>query len=48
MEHWWNDIERKTKVLGGKPTPVLLSPLQIPNELIWDWTRTSILGGRRL
>jgi hypothetical protein len=36
MEHWWNDTDRKTKVLGGKPIPVPLCPLQVPHGLAWD------------
>jgi len=31
-----NDTDRKTKVLGGKPVPVPLCPLQIPCKLAWD------------
>jgi hypothetical protein len=43
----WN-WQGKTEELGEKPVPVTLSPPQIPHGLIWDRTRASAVGGRRL
>jgi hypothetical protein len=35
-EHWWNDTDGKTEVLGEKPGVVPLCQPQIPHELAWD------------
>ena len=35
--HWQGNID----ILGGKPVPVPLFPLQISNEMAWDRTRAS-------
>jgi hypothetical protein len=36
MEHWWNDIDGKTKELGEKPIIVPLCPPQVPHGLPWE------------
>jgi len=42
MKHWWNDTEGgKAEVLGEKPVPVALYPLQIPHGLAGDCTKAS-------
>jgi len=41
MEHWWNDIDGKTEVLGEKPVPFPLCPPQISHGLAWDRTQAS-------
>ena len=35
-EHWLNDTDGKTGVLGAKPVPVPLFPPQTPHRLAWD------------
>jgi hypothetical protein len=35
----------ETKVLGGKPSPVTLYPLQIPHRVAWDWTDAFAVTG---
>jgi hypothetical protein len=45
MEWKW---QRKTEVLGEKPVPVPLCPIQIPHGRTRDEARTSAVGGRRL
>jgi len=46
MEHWWNDTDRKTKVLVGKPVPVQICPLRIPHRLGCDWTWAFVVRGQ--
>jgi hypothetical protein len=36
MEHWWNDTDWKTEVLGENPLETALSPPQISHGLIWN------------
>lgn len=38
MGHWWNYTDRKTEVLGEKPVPAPLYPLQLGHEPAWDQT----------
>jgi hypothetical protein len=40
----WN-WQQKTEVLGKKPVPEPLCPLQIPHGLTWDRSRASVVGG---
>ena len=39
MEHWWNDMGRKTDIFGEKPVPLPLCLPQIPDKLVSDWTQ---------
>jgi hypothetical protein len=43
----WN-WQGKTEVLGEKPVPVPLCPLQIPHGLTRNWSRASVVRGRQL
>jgi len=36
MDHWQNDTDRKTEVLGGTPVGVQLCLPQVPCGLAWD------------
>jgi hypothetical protein len=39
MEHWWDEIDGKIEVFGGKPVPMPLCSPQIPHGLTRDRTR---------
>jgi hypothetical protein len=47
-EHWWDDTDGKTEVLGGKPVQMLLFPPQISHGLTQDQTGESAMGGRHI
>ena len=47
QEHWWNDRQRKTKVLEEKPVPVPLCPPQIPHGQARDRTMASVARSQR-